>query len=269
MKRIVVLIFFATTSLTVFLCGYFLYQPNMQDQSDPISYVFLDYEEFNEDEVYWEGYIENARQVYDSIIYHTDAIVWFSNEDEAKTFMLKFYWKYGLYPAYQSPSGKEPSMLYYQQEKYYQNIYEGLDVLSEIQTQTESIVKEGISEKEAVDIIWQYIVNEYAYTDGFIRIQDMLEQKCGNCTPYATLFRQMCRSVGIECDVLVGNAYGRDGYALHAWNRVKIGDDWYYYDLTFYDTYAKVGKNKYIHSSVLWDDHESFTVQNGLCYIGI
>ncbi len=239
----------------------------VQSQGDPVSYEELIYEPFEEDEIYWNGYAKQAKEVYLSIINHEEEkIIEFDTEEEALDFLYKFYYQYGLLASYQSAQGKRPSLLYYQQGKQYDEIYQGMEDLKRVEALTESVVEEGVSEFEAVNAIWHYIVKNYAYDEHVLGIGEMLDAKAGNCTPYATLFRQMCRCVGIDNNVMVGHAQSAYGWTLHAWNHVKIDGQWYYYDLTFYDTYALVGKDDFIHADSLWSSHQFESIQNGLCY---
>lgn len=51
------------------------------------------------------------------------------------------------------------------------------------------------------------------------------------CDGYSRAFKLLCDKAGIDCIVMSGNA---DGFA-HAWNAVKIEDEWYYTDVTWND----------------------------------
>ncbi len=53
----------------------------------------------------------------------------------------------------------------------------------------------------------------------------------GVCAGYATAFQYLLQCAGIESFVVTG--WGKGG--CHAWNTVKLGDDWYFVDLTWDD----------------------------------
>lgn len=52
------------------------------------------------------------------------------------------------------------------------------------------------------------------------------------CVGYAVLFQQICHYYGIDCVVVSGST----STGGHAWNYVKIGDQWYGVDTTWYDS---------------------------------
>ena len=53
-------------------------------------------------------------------------------------------------------------------------------------------------------------------------------QKKAVCQGYANLFYRLANDAGIDCRIITGKAYNRDGAADHAWNIVRMADGKYY-----------------------------------------
>ena len=53
-------------------------------------------------------------------------------------------------------------------------------------------------------------------------------QKKAVCQGYANLFYRLANDAGIDCRIITGKAYNRDGAADHAWNIVRMEDEKYY-----------------------------------------
>lgn len=112
-----------------------------------------------------------------------------------------------------------------------------------------NLVHKGMSEREAVDAIINFIRNRFsAGDDADGQMYNLWSSGHGNCESYSRTFKEMCNYVGIECQYLEGMANG-----YHAWNRVKINNTWYYVDTTWYDT----SDDMYYLSENLWNDHGS------------
>jgi transglutaminase/protease-like cytokinesis protein 3 len=81
------------------------------------------------------------------------------------------------------------------------------------------------------------------YDDGNIQIVDpyiTLRTKKAVCGGYATLFRAMTRMAGFDSEYITGYSRGESKYNIgtsdlvrHAWNAVKISDNWYLVDTTW------------------------------------
>jgi transglutaminase/protease-like cytokinesis protein 3 len=83
-------------------------------------------------------------------------------------------------------------------------------------------------------------------------IKRTLRKKRGVCEDYSNLLKEMCHIIGIESNVIVG--YGRTGKSEigrkpgrtdHAWNSVKINNEWYLMDLTWASGYVDSKAKKY------------------------
>lgn len=58
------------------------------------------------------------------------------------------------------------------------------------------------------------------------------------CGSYATVYRDLCKEAGLNCEYVEGKAFipGNKGISGHAWNVVKIGSNWYHTDCYWSDT---------------------------------
>lgn len=113
-------------------------------------------------------------------------------------------------------------------------------------------LKNGISEKEAVSKISAWIKNKMTYRDnGSNSVINGFKNGTGVCITYAEMFKAMCDAANIECKVVTGYASGD-----HAWNKVKIGSNWYWVDITWADSGS--GNAKYMLSSTLWGSHKAY-----------
>ena len=81
------------------------------------------------------------------------------------------------------------------------------------------------------------------------------ERKSAVCEGYAKAFQLLLNAVGIDCVYVVGKASGSG----HAWNQVKIENQWYNVDLTWNDTGNK-GSHKYfnVKDSTFLSNHKAF-----------
>ena len=76
---------------------------------------------------------------------------------------------------------------------------------------------------------------------------------------YSRVFFEACREEGLTCQVVTGNSNGMYGWDLHAWNRVKSGGKWYYYDVTWYDCLGSSSGKKYLGVKSPWNTHKAKT----------
>lgn len=114
-------------------------------------------------------------------------------------------------------------------------------------------LKNGMSEKEAVkrinDWICRHMTYELNYGDAIVGFNTGK----GQCCTYAGMFKEMCEIVGIRCQSVSGYAQGSPNqWEGHEWNRVKIGGTWYYIDVTWNDS---LNSKDYYLSQKLWANH--------------
>ena len=133
------------------------------------------------------------------------------------------------------------------------------------------IIKDGMSDKEKVTAIHDYLIYHADYTaNGDLSQASMWNHSVAGlvldgsavCDGYARSFYLFCKAAGLECEYVVGYGLPKTEDSSHAWNRVKVDGKWYYVDCTWDDP---IGGNreckKYFMSETLWSDHEE-TYQN-------
>lgn len=103
------------------------------------------------------------------------------------------------------------------------------------------------NDKETVEIIYYWIGLNIAYdvdayqSDNYniITAESTLLTKKSVCQGYAELFAALCQAVEIECEVVSGYPKGFGYYggripeANHAWNTVKVDNEWKLIDVTW------------------------------------
>ena len=129
------------------------------------------------------------------------------------------------------------------------------------------IIKDDMTDEEKARAIHDYLIyNANYYTNyhngSFIvgevpewahAAKGVLVNKEGVCSSYAYAFYMMALSSGLDCTVVLGGN--------HAWNRVKVDDEWYYIDCTWddpiWDPEVPGGHERHMYflSKTLWDDH--------------
>ena len=73
------------------------------------------------------------------------------------------------------------------------------------------------------------------YYDPQELVDDVLLKRKGVCLNYASLFKECCKSVGIDSYVILGfvRQNGKNSFYNHAWNAVKINNEFYNIDVTW------------------------------------
>ena len=156
-----------------------------------------------------------------------------------------------------SSSGETKIMLYLD-ENYFQEYQKIMWVQDTIQ----SIVGNGVTEKTVVDQITNWCIGncsynynyQYAgvYRNEYTIVHDLLQNKKGICNDFARLLCFVCDLYGIQNEY-IATPEGREN--RHAWNRVCVGDTWYYIDVTWCvcDGFAS-----YSLTETLWENHEQY-----------
>lgn len=114
----------------------------------------------------------------------------------------------------------------------------------------------GLTENQVISRLNAYLRDktnyDYSYADISYSAKGILYNKKGVCAGYAEFFKLICDNLGISCQYISGLADNGQNVGSHAWNRVKIGNTWYYID-TCWNACLK-NKDYYL-SKTLWSDH--------------
>lgn len=113
-------------------------------------------------------------------------------------------------------------------------------------------VKGLMSEKEAIVLINNWICDHISYCINEKLYYEAFQLGKGQCHAYAQMFSEMCKVCGIECKYVQGYAMG----VPHAWNKVKLGDTWYWVDTTWNDDSEY--RTDYLLSKTLWGSHKEW-----------
>ena len=95
------------------------------------------------------------------------------------------------------------------------------------------------------DFVKEYISYDYkALMSGSESISEAndakncLRKQKGVCGGYAYMYRDLCKAAGLNCEVVIGQAYFQGKNRGHAWNGVKLNGKWYHVDVCWDDTGA-------------------------------
>ena len=109
-----------------------------------------------------------------------------------------------------------------------------------------AVTSSGMTEEQKVRALHDYLVKTVFYDyDGLVNgtysneiftPKGALVNHLAVCQGYAEGFKLLCDKAGITCEVIYGSAYSETmGRQSHAWNVVKLGDQWCQLDVTFDD----------------------------------
>ena len=111
--------------------------------------------------------------------------------------------------------------------------------------------------------IAEYLRTHITYTYGKYSVHNALLDGQSVCNGYALAFNMLANRAGIKSDLCVGQTYSGE---YHAWNRVIVNGNQYFYDITWYDS-NNGPDNKYIHSSTNF--HGSYLINDyNACWNG-
>lgn len=112
------------------------------------------------------------------------------------------------------------------------------------------IVEDGMTGLEKETAIYAWLVNDVDYDwthqDVMAATPRTSYQPYGGlvdrtavCLGYATSFQLLCDLAGVECVTVVGAAFNSE--ESHAWNMVRLHDEWYCVDVTWDANYREQG----------------------------
>lgn len=115
-------------------------------------------------------------------------------------------------------------------------------------------IDEYIDKKDAVIKINNWIIDYLTYEISQNDAHLAFINKKANCDGYARLFQRFCKVIDVECTWESGRVKSDGAYGLHAWNKVKLDNVWYYIDVCWNDS---TSRNRYLLSEKLWYNHTS------------
>lgn len=113
------------------------------------------------------------------------------------------------------------------------------------------------TDHEKLRVLFRWITENISYNYGN-RSSDadkVVKSKKAVCIGYSTLLKEMCKSAGIECEIIIGYSKTKISdidkklkKTDHAWNAFKLYNKWYLLDVTWATSYYDDKKRKSIKS---------------------
>jgi transglutaminase/protease-like cytokinesis protein 3 len=123
-------------------------------------------------------------------------------------------------------------------------------------TEIVSPLTEGLkTDPEKARAIFRWITDniQYNYGNKTDDADKVVKKDKAVCIGYSTLFKEMCNSVGIACDVIDGysktttkDINRKLGKTDHAWNAVSLFGKWYLVDVTWATSYFDEQTHKFV-----------------------
>ncbi|HTB07207.1 MAG TPA: transglutaminase domain-containing protein [Bacteroidia bacterium] len=110
------------------------------------------------------------------------------------------------------------------------------------------------TEQEKFRVIFRWIADNVAYSisNSSDDPDKVVKKKKAVCIGYSTLLKDMCNSIGIECEVITGwskvdpvEIGQKTKETTHAWNAVKLNGNWYLTDVTWATSAFNKKKKKF------------------------
>lgn len=114
-----------------------------------------------------------------------------------------------------------------------------------------SLMKPNMTDEEKLDNIYEWVTNNISYDyDAYLSDQDellpaslIIQKRKGACRDYSFTIAALARAAGLEAKVVYGHARnGNSKPEYHAWNEIKVNDQWVAVDSTWDAGYVKNGK---------------------------
>jgi len=125
------------------------------------------------------------------------------------------------------------------------------EIIAEANKIISTIIKDGMSDEEKRNAIYTYLNDHTKYDDGALKSAEennfkevdpkfndsfttygIMVKKVGVCMSYAYTYKMLADLAGVESIVVTGKANG----VPHAWNKVKIDNEWLHVDATNNET---------------------------------
>lgn len=120
-----------------------------------------------------------------------------------------------------------------------------------------ALTKNLQTDHEKFRVLFRWITNNisYNFSNKSDNADKVVKSKKAVCIGYSSLLSNMCNSVGIECEIIIGYSKTKTDEINkklkntdHAWNAVKLYGKWYLLDVTWATSYKDDKKRKYIKS---------------------
>jgi hypothetical protein len=130
-----------------------------------------------------------------------------------------------------------------------------------------SITNDSMSERDKIKAVHDWIINHTQYDkanydkgtipDDSYSIAGVMLNGKAVCSGYATTFDYFMYVLGIEHEQVSGEATNSKGITGdHSWNRVLLGNQWYYVDCTWDDPVSSDGKDVLRYTYFLISDEQ-------------
>lgn len=146
----------------------------------------------------------------------------------------EFYWT-GSSSKYYVDQNNMVTSVSYEMNGDEREIIDGIDTL------TRSLL-ESLPEREydAYRTLYEYVIDLTEYDAGDASkgqtIRSVFVDHRSVCAGYSRAFEYLCRKAGLECIYVTGSAVLNSGASgSHAWNMIRIQDQWYWCDVTWGD----------------------------------
>ena len=101
-------------------------------------------------------------------------------------------------------------------------------------------IEDGASDYEKIRYVYEYMINTTDYVPGSAydqNVQSALIYHASVCAGYARAFQYVLHRMGMFCTYVTGKAINREAGTVgdHAWNIVRIGENYYHVDVTWGD----------------------------------
>ena len=152
----------------------------------------------------------------------------------------------------------------------YERLYKHVELMPEnLKKDPERIVnylkKAAIDKRELIEILYYWISNNISYdVEGYSKTDygavdglSVLKTRKTVCQGYAELFKLLCDKANIECVIITGygKGYGYDGTREdkpnHAWNAVKLNNQWKLVDVTWGSGYIEAVNDSLVYKKNL------------------
>lgn len=188
----------------------------------------------NEEEIkVWVGGEASVNRIVKAVYYDFPEFFWFECGASYETYELLGYSRIRPNYIYSGEEKKENKLAV---QEYVDKVYEQAD---------------GSSDYEKIKSVYDYVILNTDYVDKAPDDQDILSvMKNGKsvCAGYSKTIQVLLRCLGFECIYVTGEDDNSGG---HAWNMVRLGDNYYHIDATW-------GDPVYTESSEEYRDYVSY-----------